>query len=60
MMQGVAGSKISGAFIFLIPLPSAEKFAGTFAASFLMPASKVRAIIEKEFGGRRLPFDHAL
>jgi Zn-dependent peptidase ImmA (M78 family) len=29
-------------------------------AGFLMPASKVRAIIEKEFGGRRLTFDHAL
>jgi Zn-dependent peptidase ImmA (M78 family) len=37
-----------------------EKFAQTFAASFLMPASKVRAIIEKEFGGRRLNFDHVL
>jgi len=37
-----------------------EEFAQTFAASFLMPASKVRAIIEKEFGGRRLTFDHAL
>jgi Zn-dependent peptidase ImmA (M78 family) len=29
-----------------------EKFAQTFAACFLMPASKVRAIIEKESGGR--------
>jgi transcriptional regulator with XRE-family HTH domain len=28
-----------------------EKFAQTFAACFLMPASKVRATIEKEFGG---------
>jgi len=37
-----------------------EKFAQTFAACFLMPASKVRAIIEKEFGGRRLTFDHVL
>src|SRR4030065_1273686 len=37
-----------------------EKFAQTFAASFLMPASKVRAIIEKEFGGRRLTFEHVL
>jgi Zn-dependent peptidase ImmA (M78 family) len=25
-----------------------------------MPASKVQAIIEKEFGGRRLTFDHVL
>jgi Zn-dependent peptidase ImmA (M78 family) len=31
-----------------------------FAACFLMPASKVRAIIEKELGGRRLTFDHVL
>jgi Zn-dependent peptidase ImmA (M78 family) len=37
-----------------------EKFAQTFAACFLMPASKVRAIIETEFGGRNLTFDHAL
>jgi Zn-dependent peptidase ImmA (M78 family) len=37
-----------------------EKFAQTFAACFLMPASKVRAIIEKEFGGRRLTFDQVL
>ena len=37
-----------------------EEFAQTFAACFLMPASKVRAIIEKEFGGRRLTFDHVL
>jgi Zn-dependent peptidase ImmA (M78 family)/transcriptional regulator with XRE-family HTH domain len=37
-----------------------EKFAQTFAASFLMPASKVRAIIEKEFGVRRLTFEHGL
>jgi Zn-dependent peptidase ImmA (M78 family)/transcriptional regulator with XRE-family HTH domain len=37
-----------------------EKFAQTFAACFLMPASKVQAIIEKEFGGRRLTFDHVL
>ena len=37
-----------------------EKFSQTFAASFLMPASKVRAIIEKEFGGRRLTFDQVL
>jgi len=37
-----------------------EEFAQTFAASFLMPASKVRAIFEKEFGGRRLTFDHVL
>jgi Zn-dependent peptidase ImmA (M78 family) len=37
-----------------------EKFAQTFAASFLMPASKVRAIIEKEFGGRRPTFEHVL
>jgi Zn-dependent peptidase ImmA (M78 family) len=37
-----------------------EKFAQTFAACFLMPASKVRAIVEKEFGGRRLTFDHVL
>jgi Zn-dependent peptidase ImmA (M78 family) len=37
-----------------------EKFAQTFAACFLMPASKVRAIIEKEFGGRKLTFDHVL
>jgi len=25
-----------------------------------MPASKGRAIVEKEFGGRRLTFDHVL
>jgi len=25
-----------------------------------MPASKVRAIVEKEFGDRRLTFDHVL
>ena len=37
-----------------------EKFAQTFAACFLMPASKVRATIEKEFGGRKLSFDHVL
>ena len=37
-----------------------RKFAQTFAACFLMPASKVRAIIEKEFGGRRLTFDQVL
>jgi Zn-dependent peptidase ImmA (M78 family) len=37
-----------------------EKFSQTFAACFLMPASKVRAIIEKEFGGRKLTFDHVL
>jgi Zn-dependent peptidase ImmA (M78 family) len=37
-----------------------EKFAQTFAAGFLMPASKVRAIVEKEFGGRRLTFEHGL
>ncbi len=37
-----------------------EKFAQTFAACFLMPASKVRAIIEKEFRGRRLTFDQVL
>jgi Zn-dependent peptidase ImmA (M78 family) len=37
-----------------------EKFAQTFAACFLMPASKVRAIVEKEFGGRRLTFDQVL
>jgi Zn-dependent peptidase ImmA (M78 family)/transcriptional regulator with XRE-family HTH domain len=37
-----------------------EKFAQTFAASFLMPASKVRAIVEKEFGDRRLTFEQVL
>ena len=37
-----------------------EKFAQTFAASFLMPASKVRAIIEKEFGGRKLNLEQVL
>ena len=37
-----------------------EEFAQTFAACFLTPASKVRAIIEKEFGGCRLTFDQAL
>jgi len=37
-----------------------EKFAQTFANCFLMPASKVRATIEKEFGGRRLTFDQVL
>jgi len=34
-----------------------EKFARTLAACFLMPASKVRAIIEKEFGGRKLDLE---
>jgi Zn-dependent peptidase ImmA (M78 family) len=37
-----------------------EEFAQTFAACFLMPASKVRAIIEKEFGGRKLTYEHVL
>jgi len=37
-----------------------EKFAQTFAASFLMPASKVRAVVEKEFGDRRLTFEQVL
>ena len=37
-----------------------EKFAQTFAACFLMPTSKVRAFIEKEFGGRKLTFDQVL
>jgi len=37
-----------------------EKFAHSFAACFLMPASKVRTIIETEFGGRRLTFDQVL
>ena len=31
-----------------------------FAAAFLMPASKVRAAIEKEFGGRKLTFEQVL
>jgi len=37
-----------------------EEFAQTFAACFLMPASKVRATIEKEFGGRTLTYEHVL
>ena len=37
-----------------------EKFAQTFAASFLIPASKVRAIVEKEFGDRKLTFEQVL
>ena len=37
-----------------------EEFAQTFAACFLMPASKVRATIEKEFGGRKLTYEHVL
>jgi Zn-dependent peptidase ImmA (M78 family) len=37
-----------------------EEFAQTFAASFLMPASKVRSTIEKEFGGRKLAYEHVL
>ncbi len=37
-----------------------KKFTRTFAASFLMPASKVRAIVENEFGERRLTFEHVL
>jgi Zn-dependent peptidase ImmA (M78 family) len=37
-----------------------EEFAQTFAACFLMPASKVRAIIEKEFGGRKLTCEYVL
>jgi len=37
-----------------------EEFAQTFAACFLMLASKVRAIIEKEFGGRKLTYDYVL
>jgi Zn-dependent peptidase ImmA (M78 family) len=31
-----------------------------FAAAFLMPGSKVRAIVEKEFGDRRLTFERVL
>jgi len=37
-----------------------EELAQTFAACFLMPASKVRATIEKEFGGRKLTYEHVL
>jgi len=37
-----------------------EEFAQSFAAAFLMPASKVRATIEKEFGGRKLASEQAL
>jgi len=37
-----------------------EEFAQTFVACFLMAAFKVRAIVEKEFGGRRLTFEHVL
>jgi Zn-dependent peptidase ImmA (M78 family) len=37
-----------------------EIFAQTFAACLLMLASKVRAIIEREFGGRRLTCEQAL
>jgi len=37
-----------------------EEFAQTFAACFLMPASKVRATIEKEFGGRKLTYEYVL
>ena len=36
------------------------EFAQTFAACLLMPASKVRAIVEKEFGDRRLTFEQVL
>jgi Zn-dependent peptidase ImmA (M78 family)/transcriptional regulator with XRE-family HTH domain len=37
-----------------------EEFAQRFAAAFLMPASKVRATIEKEFGGRKIASEQAL
>ena len=37
-----------------------EEFAQTFAACFLMPSSKLRAIIENEFGGRKLTYEHVL
>ena len=37
-----------------------EELAQTFAACFLMPASKLRATIEKEFGGRKLTYEHVL
>jgi Zn-dependent peptidase ImmA (M78 family) len=37
-----------------------EEFAQAFAACFLVPASKVRATIEKEFGGRKLTYEHVL
>jgi Zn-dependent peptidase ImmA (M78 family)/transcriptional regulator with XRE-family HTH domain len=37
-----------------------EEFAQTFAACFLMPASKVRATIDREFGGRKLTYEHVL
>lgn len=37
-----------------------EEFAQRFAAAFLMPASKVRATIAKEFGGRKLASEQAL
>jgi len=58
-MQGVVGATIPGARMFSVWRPR-EKFAQTFTASFLMPASKVRALIEKEFGGRRLKFEYVL
>ena len=58
-MQGVVGATIPGARMFSVWRPR-EKFAQTFAASFLMPASKVRALIEREFGGRRPSFEHML
>ncbi len=37
-----------------------EQFAQMFAARFLMPPSKVRQIIEKDFRSQRLTFDQAL
>ena len=39
---------------------SREEFAQTFAASFLMPESKVRAMIAREFGGRKLSYEQVL
>jgi|GEM_PF-1706475 len=58
-MHGFSGTKLADVFIdevvsFYHPR---EKFAPAFAASFLVPASKVRDIIEKEIGGRGLAFD---
>ena len=37
-----------------------EQYAQTFAARFLMPPSKVREMVEKEFRARRVHYDQAL
>lgn len=41
--------------------PSKEQFAQEFAAHFLMPPTKVREVIDRDFGpGRRLSYDEVL